>query len=297
MSMKSSTPRLASALLLCLLCVAQIACGSTAHDFVQAKTGIDVGPEVRLCSNGVLHDDVQCHPNGTGGMPWVKNENFDIFSLPPGQFEDTAVVGAASQRYLGVPYWQGHLQPACKVSERDASPAANTAIDAINLAAKLDQEISRRFTVEAMANLRKTGMTVDFAVEAAFRERLTRLVRQKLRVRLVWFVTTYTGGRYAAENNPALSACVHEMQAHRSDGAQIVTGVAGFAVLQNDADVSINSTETIVEALRGVVADPMSVIDARLSSAWEKTVGNVIRVNASTTAMTQTVYPLWVQFE
>ena len=36
---------------------------------------------------------------------------------------------------------------------------------------------------------------------------------------------------------------------------------------------------------------------AEIASSWEKTVGNVIRVDASTNAVTQTVYPLWVQFE
>jgi hypothetical protein len=173
----------------------------------------------------------------------------------------------------------------------------NSAVDYINLAAKLDDEIHQRFAVEAVANMRKAGINVDVGLEAALHKALARVVAQKIRVHLVWFVATYTGGKYAMQANPVLSRCQQEVAAHATDGAQLVTGVAGFAVLQNEADVSINSTETLATALGAVVADPTSVIDAKLASSWERTVGNVIRVNASTRALTQTVYPLWVQFE
>jgi len=275
---------------------AQLSCGGTAHDFVQAKTGIDVGPEVRLCSNGVLHDDPTCRPNGTGGMPWVRNENFDIFSLPPGRYAGRDVVAYASLRYLGSPYWHGHLQPACKgTPEQDA--AINVAFDSINLAAKLDEEINRRFVVEAVANLRQSGIPIDIDAEATFRDRLRRLVNQKIRVELAWFVATYTGGRYAMEMNPALAHCTQEVRGHANDNAQFVTGVAGFAVLSNHADVSINSVQTVTDALGAALGGSVPVIEGKIASAWEKTVENVIRVNASSIAETQTVYPLWVQFE
>jgi hypothetical protein len=203
------------------------------------------------------------------------------------------VVGLAAQRYLGTPYWRGHLQPECK-ERQAASPAA---VDSINLAARLDEEINRRFVTEAVANLRNAGISIDFDAEARFRDQLHRIVQQKIRVELLWFVASYTGGRYAIEQDPALGRCRQEVQAHANEGAQFVTGVAGFAVLANHADVSINSAETVGEALHLAVGGSTGVVDAKLTSAWEKTVGNVIHVDASTTAETQTVYPLWIQFE
>lgn len=289
MSTKYHPQRLAGA---ALIACATLGCGATAHDFVEAKTGIDVGPEVRLCSNGVLHDNPSCRPNGTGGMPWVKNENFDIFSLPPGSH----ILAQAARRYLGSPYWRGHLQPECK-AEQELDHAVNIAFDSINLAAKLDEEINRRFVVDAVAGLRKAGVLTDAEAEAAFRSNLHRLVQQKIRVQLAWFVSTYTGGRYAIEQNQALGRCRMEVQAHAGDGAQFVTGVAGFIVLTNQADVSIKSAQTVAEALSAALGGTLPVIEGSLSSAWERTVGNVIRVNASTSAETETVYPLWVQFE
>src|SRR5262249_11532605 len=126
---------------------------------------------------------------------------------------------------------------------------------------------------------------------------LRRLVAQKIRVELVWFVATYTGGRYAIERNQAFVHCREEVQSHAHDGAQFVTGVAGFAVLANHADVSINSSQTVSEALSMALGGSTPVIEGKIASSWEETVGNVIRVNASTSAVTQTVYPLWVQFE
>jgi len=264
---------------------------------VLAKTGIDLGPEVRLCSNGVLHDDASCRPNGTGGMPWVKHENFDIFPIyGDRRYSAHEVMGLTIQRYLGAPYWRGHLQPACK--DRVAQESALwPAVDSINLAAKLDEEIDRRFVVDALASLSKTGIPVDANLEARFRDALHRLVEQKIHVDLVWFVTTYTGGRYAIEQNPNLGRCRQEVQAHAGEGAQFVTGVAGFAVLANHADVSINSAQTVAEAINLTIGGSLPVVDAKLTSAWERAVGNVIHVDASTTAQSQTVYPLWIQFE
>jgi hypothetical protein len=290
-----------------VLAVGQFSCGAMAHDFVQAKTGIDVGPEVRLCTNGVLLTDSSCKPNGLGGPPWVRNENFDVCPIQgTGTADWRAISRIVKQHYLGAPYVQGRLQPRCKPPEpysedehgEHAPPMARVAVDSINLAERLDAEINRRFMVEAMANLRKAGIPVDAAAEASFRERLRRIVNEKVKVELVWFVGTYTGGRAAIEADERLATCRHEVQAHASDGAQYVTGVAGFAVLSNVADVSINSTQTIAAALSGVVADPTHAIDvASLGGAWEKTVDDVIRVNATTRAETQTIYPLWVQVE
>jgi hypothetical protein len=275
--------------------ILSLGCGGVAHDFVASKTGIDVGPEVRLCSNGVLHDDSSCRPNGTGGMPWVKNENFDIYPVS-GANGWSDIVSLAGQRYLGAPYWRGHLQPACKV-DIGRDPAVLIAADTINLAAKLDEEINRRFFVDAAASLRKAGVPLDARAEFAFRDALRRLVDQKMRVELVWFVATYTGGRYAVERSQAFGRCREEVQSHANDGAQFVTGVAGFAVLANHADVSINSSETVAEALGIALRGPTPVVDGEIASSWEKTVGKVIHVDASTNAVTQTVYPLWVQFE
>lgn len=274
---------------------ASLGCGSVAHDFVRAKTGIDVGPEVRLCSNGVLRDDPSCQPNGTGGKPWVRNENFDIYPVV-GAGDWSAIVGLAGQRYLGAPYWQGHLQPACKGAAAP-DPAVLTAADTINLAANLDEQINRRFMVDAVAKLRAAGVPLDARAEASFREALRRLVAQKIQVRLVWFVATYTGGRYAIERNQAFVHCREEVQSHANDNAQFVTGVAGFAVLENRADVSISSSQTVADALSVALGGPTPTIDAEIASSWEETVDNVIRVDASTNAVTQTVYPLWVQFE
>ncbi len=282
----------------------QLSCSSLAHDFVQAKTGIDVGPEVPLCTNGVLLADSACKPNGLGGPPWVRNENFDVCPIQGmGTANWREVARIVKQHYLGAPYVRGRLQPRCKPREprEDETvggppPMARVAVDSISLAARLDAEIDRHFGLEAVAKLAKAGIPVNAEAQARFRDGLRRLVKEKINVELVWFVATYTGGRAAIEADDALSACRHEVQA--SEGAQYVTGVAGFAVLSNVADISINSTQTLAAALTGVVEDPTRAIEeASLGGAWEKTVANVIRVNAAIRAETQTIYPLWVQVE
>jgi hypothetical protein len=333
MSTKRSVGHLAGAILASLVSAMQLGCGSTAHDFVKAHTGIDVGPEVRLCSSGILHDDRSCMPNGTGGTPWVRNENFDIFSInkdprlggalveerqggagdiPTAPFaapnddehgerddadeQGVAILYAVNKRYLGTPYWGGHIQPECR-KDISTQRAISPAWEIINLAADLDDEINRRFVVDAIASLRGEGIAIDARGEAAFRAQLHSIVEQKIRVELVWFVTSYTGGRDAIVANRAFSRCSRVVEAHEDDGAQFVTGVAGFVVIANHADVSINSAEAVAEAIHAAFGRSTPVVDAKIASAWERTVGNVIHVEASTDVRSQTVYPLWVQFE
>jgi hypothetical protein len=284
--------------------VGQLSCGSMAHDFVQAKTGVDVGPEIRLCTNGVLFADSSCRPSGLGGPPWVKNDNFDVCPMQGATADWKVASRIVKEHYLGAPFVRGRLQPRCKPREpSEGEPTglpimARVAVESIDLGAKLDKEVENHFALEAIAKLRKAGIPVEAGMEARFRDSLRRIVREKVKVELLWFVGTYTGGRAAIESDERLAACHAEVRAHASDGAQYVTGVAGFVVLSNEADVSINSTQTVAAALTGIVSDPAHAIDvASLSADWEKTVGDVIRVNAVTKSETQTIYPLWVQVE
>lgn len=277
------------------------ACTPTAHEFLQDKTGIEVAREVRVCSNGVLRDDPRCRPSGRGGAPWVRNENFDIYNLqkPTDLAHWQSAIGEISVRYLGTPHWNERIQPSCKedLPEGALPVAADASVDAIDLTAKLQQEAIQAFSVDAMASLRAVGLPVNPGVEARFRDQLARAVEQRINVRLLWFVVTYPGGRYAFENTPAFTRCRQAVHDHEREGARFVSGVAGFVVLQNVSDTSLTSTSTVAEALAGVVADPTPILTAKLMAKWERAVNRVVHVQARTQAMNQTVYPLWIQFE
>ena len=46
-----------------------------------------------------------------------------------------------------------------------------------------------------------------------------------------------------------------------------------------------------------MTGETAKLFDGGAGTAWRKTVGSVLRVEASTRQMTPTVYPLWVQLE
>lgn len=277
-------------------------CSPTAYDFLHDKTGIEVAREVRICSGGVLRDDPRCKPSGRGGAAWIRNENFDIYNLQrpidftrwPSALEEISV------RYLGTPHWNERIQPACKddLPEGSLPVHADVGVDSIDLTEKLKQETVQSFSIDLMARLQRDGFPVNPGVEMRFRDFLARAIEQRVRARLLWFVATYPGGRYAFESSPAFTRCRQVVHDHERDGARFVSGVAGFIVLENFADTSINNGSALDEAL-GAVAGPGAsrLVDAKLRASWEKTVHRVVRVEAHTQAMTQTVYPLWIQFE
>lgn len=279
----------------------QLACAATAHDFVRDKTGVEVSEDVRLCANGVLGNDPTCKPSGTGGRPWIKSKNFDVFSVSPtGVDEAEALMAQVRHRYLGTPFWDDHLQPACKVTVSPYQiPPGLQAQDYIDIAGEIRKETTHRFAVEAVAKAQKLNLPVDAGAQARFQTALEQLVETKVDMKMLWFVTTYTGGRPAIEGNPNFTACRQEVANHSREGANFVTGVAGFVVLSNRVDSSVTSESTLRLALSAFLSpqDGTKLIDAGLGGNWEKTVSKVARVRASTTSLTTTVYPLWVQFE
>lgn len=277
-------------------------CTPTAYNFIHDKTGIEVAREVKICSGGVLRDDPACKPSGRGGAAWQRNENFDIYNLQrntdlanwPSAIEEISV------RYLGTPHWNERIQPSCKedLPEGSLPVRADVSVDSIDLTAKLQQETVQAFSFDMMIKLQQAGVPVNPGVEMRFQEFLARAVEQRVKARLLWFVATYPGGRYALETNPAFTKCRQAVHDHERDGAKFVSGVAGFIVLENFADTSINSDSALNEALAAVVGPGHPrLVDSKMMASWKRTVQRVVRVEAHTKSLTQTVYPLWIQFE
>jgi hypothetical protein len=279
-----------------LSCMTMIACGGGGHGFLRDKTGVEISRDVRICTNGTGGNDASCKPTDTGGPAWVKAENFDIFSMgvPDDRGDETA--REAAHRYLATPYWAGSLKLACKrefsVSQFPAEISISS--EQIDLAQVLEQETARTFEVEAFARL-KAPVAPEIRVE--FHRRMAELIRSKVQVKLLWFVARFTGGRYAIGRHESLTACRNEVEAHAHEGAQMVTGVAGFAVLTNRADTAITDRQQVEWALNALVKDTGRFYDDGVGASWNKTVSKVLTVQWTATQVHPTVYPLWVQFE
>jgi hypothetical protein len=129
-------------------------------------------------------------------------------------------------------------------------------------------------------------------------------VGEKASVRYLWFLMKWTGGRDSVRTNQAMKACADEVDAQnktRAGSASFVTGVAGLLVLRNTVDTTVTSDSTVTNALNialnGSASPQAAELHGELAADWKHAVDKLFTVKGTAVSLSQTVYPLWVQFE
>jgi hypothetical protein len=273
----------------------------SARAYIADKTQIELTDDISVCSQGV--DDFQsCKPARSGGAEWVFNDNFDVFAATGGTYEQN--LDQIRWRYLGTPYYRGSLHLECRANVPISAVPSLMLADDVDLASELQRTTVAEIAARAVFRLRAEGVDVSAEAEAVFKDRLREDVNAKVGARFFWFLTKWTGGKDSIARTPELRPCVDEVAYHNRNeagSASFVTGVAGLMVLSNRVDTTVSSDSTILSALSGIIPTPYSPevieIQEEIAVEWRESIERKFTVRGSRRAVSQTVYPLWVQFE
>lgn len=273
----------------------------TVRELIAERTQIELTDDISVCSQAV--DDFRtCRPGKVGGAPWVFNDNFDVFAVTGSDVPDK--LDQIRGRYLGTPYYRGSLHLECNAGVPPEALPELILADDVDLASELQKTTVAEIAAKAVLKLRANGVPVSGDAEARFKYTLNEDVRSKVGARFFWFLTKWTGGRDSIVRNPYLQACAAEVEREnqqQAGSARFVTGVAGLMVLSNQVDTTVSSDATILSALSALMpplyTPQMLDLQAEIAGEWRDSVNKKFTVRGFRRAVSQTVYPLWIQFE
>ena len=285
-------------------CVAALSCVGThgsGRSFLANRSSIDVS-EAPVCASGVVdHED--CRPGNFGGANWEKRTSFPPYSISDYAVRSgpRSILAEVRTHYLGSPFYAGDLHARCKSGlDRDTIPEDSTALQEYELASLIEDRAVRQVAGMLRRVLDEQDSREASAITTRFAERLAEEVRDRVKARLLWFVTRYPGGVPDIVRNDRLRKCMQETR--NVAGASIVTGVAGYVVLNNQIDTAIGSGAVVQRALdyalRGhdeITLEPE--LRGELSYVWEQSVAQVAQIRVPRNDVTAMAWPMWVQME
>lgn len=289
-----------------VLCIASsmvaLSCAQTGggRGFLASRSSIDVA-DAPTCASAVV-DNNDCRPGNFGGTDWEKRPSFPPFSVSDGAVRSgpSNIVAEVRRHYLGSPYYEGDVHAYCKSGiDTDQIPADNTSVQEFELARVIDDRAVKPMTAEVQEALESRIGRDSASLTLRFEERLKEEVTDRVKARMLWFVTRYPGGVRDMTHNERLRKCLQEQ---RDNDAPLVTGVAGYVVLNNQIDTAIASADIVERALdlalRGrddVLLDPE--FKHHLGMEWHERVEKVASIKLPRNDVTAVAWPMWVQFE
>jgi hypothetical protein len=283
-------------------CSVVLGCASaTGRTFLEDKTGIGFRGPTSVCAASVV-DNEDCRPQSFGSGQWQKNSNFPPYSASESAVRDgyQSVVAEVRAHYLGSPFYEGDVHAVCKQGvPSDAIPPEGTSLQDYDLATMLEDTAVRDLTRQLKIALDARAISASTEITNRFRTQLVKEVKAKVQARLLWFVARYPGGRADIAKNEKLRSCVEEQKGNVE--ASLVTGVAGYIVLDNRIDSAIASEATVVQALEVALAGQPDTVDPdikmHLASTWTQSVDKVAQIKSARRDLTTMAWPLWVQFQ
>jgi hypothetical protein len=267
---------------------------------------VELTAEVGICSQSVT-DTATCEPGGTGSARWQKNDNFDVFSVSDEATAQgwEAELNEVRLRYLGTPYYDGavHLECKANITLGQMPVVDNPMSDSIDLTATMKSEVVNEVTASAIVKLSGRGYAFSAELQDKFKSALRKSVEDNASVKYLWFLVKWTGGRDSISRNSAFQSCLDDVKSHedKPGGASLVTGVAGLLLLENKIDTSITGESTVTNALSltfgGALPQPVATASADIGSEWKHSIGKRFSISGRLEGRSQTVYPLWIQFE
>lgn len=307
--MKPRALKDATLVLLIAPCLAAAsACSSGGRSFLATRTSIDVndGP---ICGAAVVDHDT-CRPGDFGGGHWERDSDFPPFTLPQSGSRGGAesVAAAIRAHYLGSPFFDGDVHPYCKrgltagifrPDNTDIFPSDSTSLQEYDLAKMIEDRAVRPLTTRLHTALEARAPYEASGITARFYERLMEEVHDRVNARIVWFVARYPGGIPDMARNEYLRRCLQEARDH---DASVVTGVAGYVVLDNRIDNTISSDDVLYRALdRATAGYEDFTVDGGLKQSlareWRDRVAKIANIRMARQDLTATAWPLWVQLE
>lgn len=270
--------------------------------FLEGRTGIEV-TEAPVCAAGVADYD-RCRPRDMGGTPWEQRTNFPPYSVPPRLARGgnvNRIIAEVRAHYLGSPFYAGDVHAFCKDGvDEEIFPEGGTTLQEYELARVIEDRAVEPVTNRVRTVLQDRDASNASALTRRFHNQLLEEVHERVQAKLLWFVTRYPGGMADLSRERQLRKCLQES---RDRHAQVVTGVAGYIVLDNRIDTAIGSGEVVKRALdRALVGRSDDIgLDPEfrhsLAMEWQHRVHEVARIKLPREEMTATAWPLWVQFQ
>jgi hypothetical protein len=274
--------------------------------FLEDKTGIALGEPASVCASGVA-DSEDCRPSDYGSGEWHKQGNFPPYSVSQraaSEDEDykvQTVIAEVRAHYLGSPYYDGDVHAFCKAGvPNDAYPPEGTSLQDYDLAKIIEDRAVKDLGKQLKAALDAKDVADSGDITARFQHNLTNEVRARVKAHLLWFVARYPGGRPDMSRNEKLKACVEEQRVNSA--ATLVTGVAGYIVLNNQIDTAVSGESTMVAALDSALAAHAGLalepeVRADLALRWKTDVDHVAQIKTARQDLSTVAWPLWVQFQ
>lgn len=298
-----------------LLAIASAACtsvgGNSGQQFLAAKTGIELRDPPSVCGTDVDNYE-DCRPHNFGPGHWERTNAFPPYTVKDADDSVDEMIGEVRAHYLGTPFYAGDIHAFCKPKiDDDDIPAEGTTLQEYNLAKILEDRAVRASTAEVKDALDAKSVDGAARISDQVKSNLTREVRNKVKARVIWFVTRYPGGAADIERNKSLRRCVEEAKANPN--AKVVTGIAGYLIVQNKVDLAVGRQSTLLNALdealesgrhkwywpfgEGDEVNLDSATKHRLAEGWAMNVERVAGIRTARNDLTSTAYPLWVQLQ
>ena len=302
-STHSSTVSHAVRLLCVISCLGALSCArSGGRSFLATRTSIDVA-DAPICGAAVVDHD-ECRPGDFGGREWQKDTSFPPFSVSDYAVRRgvQSVIAEVRRHYLASPYYDGDVHSFCKNGlDTDVFPADSTNLQEYELSRVIEDRAVRPLESRLRTLVETREPSEAEAVTTRFHEYLMEDVNDRVQARVVWFVTRYPGGLPDIARNERLRRCVQELR--NNHDAELVTGVAGYIILDNRIDHEIASEEVLFRALeratQGRYRDIDIDVDYKRAMAveWQRKVSDVAQIKMTRQDLTAVAWPLWVQFQ
>jgi len=292
---------LASCAVACL-CLSLASCArSGGRSFLATRTSID--SDMPVCAAGVV-DHSECRPGAYGGQEWIREPSFPPFSISSFAVRRGIgnVMAEVRAHYLASPYYDGDIHSFCKQGlDLDLFPPDNTNLQEYKLAKVIDDRAVQPLENRLRQLLEASEARDTDGITRRFHNYLMEEVHDRVHANLLWFVTRYPGGLQDIMRNSRLRRCLQEVRGN--EGAEIVTGVAGYIVLDNRIDNEIASEGVLYRALdkamQGRYRDLLIDTDYRraMGFEWNQKVTDVATIKMMRHDINAVAWPLWVQFE
>lgn len=294
-----------SVLLLCIApALTALSCAQTSggRQFLEGRTGIDIA-EAPVCGAGVADFD-RCRPRDMGGSKWEYAANFPAYSVPTRLARGSnidRIMAEVRAHYLGSPFYAGDVHAVCKDGVDQAIfPEGSTSLQDYNLAMVIEDRAVKPVANRVRAFIQERDSADAYTLSRRFERHLMDEVHDRVQARVLWFVTRYPGGIADISRERQLRKCLQES---RDRHAQVVTGVAGYMVMDNKIDAAVSSGEVVNRALdlamrgRGhdIPIDPE--FRHAIAAEWHGRVSEVANIRMPRRDLTATAWPLWVQFQ
>jgi hypothetical protein len=253
-----------------------------------------------LCGAGVV-DHRTCRPLTFGAGQWRRYEHFPPLTLSEfsGRADARELAAEIRAHYLGSLYYDDDVHSFCK-SQFDFqwSESRNTILQEYELSRVIEERTVRPVTTQLHEGLLRTRNAHEAAsIADRFYENLMEEIGGRVSARIVWFVVRYPGGGEDMAHDDRLQRCIRDARVYDAD---VITGVAGYAILADRLDHTVAAEEVVHRSLTRALSRYDFALHgglrASLARYWVDNMRTIANARVTRQDVTMIAWPLWVQF-